>query len=221
MKILNLFAGIGGNRTLWGDKHEITSIEINQQIACVYHKRFPKDKTIIGDAYDFFEKHYKEFDFIWASPPCPTHSCMMSLQKNKKLPEMKLWSLIIFLKTWSKALWLVENVKSYYKPLVNPTTFLGRHSIWSNIPLTNKRFDNKVRQEEKKINNARARGFMKLKDDLKWLSNKHKIDLDLLNGFSKGKKIRILRNCVDYRIGNHVLKSLNKQTILGDFLSNQ
>jgi DNA (cytosine-5)-methyltransferase 1 len=27
MKILNLYAGIGGNRKLWGDEYEVTAIE--------------------------------------------------------------------------------------------------------------------------------------------------------------------------------------------------
>ena len=27
-EILNLYAGIGGNRKLWGDEHEITAIEL-------------------------------------------------------------------------------------------------------------------------------------------------------------------------------------------------
>jgi DNA (cytosine-5)-methyltransferase 1 len=29
MRILNLYAGIGGNRKLWGDDHEITAVELN------------------------------------------------------------------------------------------------------------------------------------------------------------------------------------------------
>lgn len=33
MKILNLYAGIGGNRKLWGDQHEITAVELNREIA--------------------------------------------------------------------------------------------------------------------------------------------------------------------------------------------
>ena len=33
MKILNLYAGIGGNRRLWGDEHEITAVEHNKDIA--------------------------------------------------------------------------------------------------------------------------------------------------------------------------------------------
>jgi len=31
MKILNLYAGIGGNRKLWGNDHEITSDGVNWQ----------------------------------------------------------------------------------------------------------------------------------------------------------------------------------------------
>ena len=87
MRILNLFAGIGGNRTLWGDEHEITAVENNQQIAMIYHKRFPRDKVIIGDAYEYLEKHYQEFDFIWASPPCITHTKLQTLPDFKKRLE--------------------------------------------------------------------------------------------------------------------------------------
>ena len=44
MKILNLYAGIGGNRKLWGNEHEITAIEKDENIACAYQTFFPKDK---------------------------------------------------------------------------------------------------------------------------------------------------------------------------------
>lgn len=33
MKILNLYAGIGGNRKLWGNEHDITAIEYDENIA--------------------------------------------------------------------------------------------------------------------------------------------------------------------------------------------
>lgn len=33
MKILNLYAGIGGNRKLWGDTHDITAVEFRDDIA--------------------------------------------------------------------------------------------------------------------------------------------------------------------------------------------
>ena len=32
MKILNLYAGIGGNRKLWGEEHEVTAIEYDEKI---------------------------------------------------------------------------------------------------------------------------------------------------------------------------------------------
>lgn len=36
MKILNLYCGIGVNRKLWGDKHQITAVEMSEDIATVY-----------------------------------------------------------------------------------------------------------------------------------------------------------------------------------------
>ena len=33
MNILNLYAGIGGNRHLWGDEHNITAVELNEKVA--------------------------------------------------------------------------------------------------------------------------------------------------------------------------------------------
>ncbi|KKK98144.1 hypothetical protein LCGC14_2645680, partial [marine sediment metagenome] len=53
MKILNLYAGIGGNRKLWGDKHEIIAIEIDPKIAAIYQDLFPNDKVIIADAHQY------------------------------------------------------------------------------------------------------------------------------------------------------------------------
>lgn len=42
MKILNLYAGIGGNRKLWPDDHEITAVENVQHINDI-------QDTAIGD----------------------------------------------------------------------------------------------------------------------------------------------------------------------------
>lgn len=36
MKILNCYAGIGGNRRLWGNEHDITAVELNSEIANIY-----------------------------------------------------------------------------------------------------------------------------------------------------------------------------------------
>lgn len=69
MKILNLYAGIGGNRKLWGDEHEITAVEYDPKIAEIYQKFFPNDKVIVTDAHQYLLEHFQEFDFIWSSPP--------------------------------------------------------------------------------------------------------------------------------------------------------
>lgn len=144
MKILNLFAGIGGNRTLWGNKHEITAVENNQQIALIYNKRFPKDKVVIGDAYDYFINNFEKYDVMWASPPCRTHSwynygligyAYKGKRRKVNLPDLRLYSLILFCKHQFRGKWVVENVRAYYKPLIKPICIRGRHCYWSNIPL--------------------------------------------------------------------------------------
>jgi len=135
MKILNLYAGIGGNRKLWGDEHEITAVEFDTNIAKIYKDNFPKDDMIVTDAHQYLLDHYKEFDFIWGSPPCPTHSgCnnFLNAQGVIRYPDMKLWQEIIFLNHFSKVPFCIENVKSYYKPLINPQ-IVGRHYFWCNF----------------------------------------------------------------------------------------
>lgn len=145
IKVLNLYAGIGGNRKLW-ENVEVTAIENNKSIAKIYQDFFPNDKVIIADAHKYLLEHYKEFDFIWSSPPCPTHSRLRYMGvKNEnyeaKFPDMQLYEEIIFLKYYSECKWIVENVKSYYDPLIRPTVYLDRHYFWSNFPITEKQFE--------------------------------------------------------------------------------
>ena len=139
MKILNLYAGIGGNRKLWGDEHEITAVELNEKIAGIYKDFYPKDTMIVTDAHEYLRKNFKDYDFIWASPPCPTHSRFNFLNnvRNKKIkyPEMSLYQEIILLKTWFKGQWCIENVISYYDPLLPPIES-GSHYFWTNFVFT-------------------------------------------------------------------------------------
>ena len=58
MKILNLYAGIGGNRKLWGDEHNITAVEINPNIAKIYQDLYPYDTVIVGDAHEYLRQHF-------------------------------------------------------------------------------------------------------------------------------------------------------------------
>ncbi len=141
MKILNLYAGIGGNRKLWGDEHEVTAVEIYPKIVKIYKKLFLKDQVIIADAHQYLLDHYKEFDFIWSSPPCQTHSGVnnfLNPQGIVRYPDMALWQEILFLEHFCKVKWVVENVKSYYLPIISPQR-CGRHYFWSNFIITNKK----------------------------------------------------------------------------------
>jgi DNA (cytosine-5)-methyltransferase 1 len=140
MKILNLYAGIGGNRKLWGDNHEITSVELDKKVANTYKELFPKDNVIVADAHEYLLDHYKDYDFIWSSPPCQSHSTTnyftQYIRKRPVYPSMKLHQEIIFLDNFYKGKFCVENVVSYYEPLIKPLK-IGRHYLWSNfsIPL--------------------------------------------------------------------------------------
>jgi DNA (cytosine-5)-methyltransferase 1 len=75
MRVLNLYAGIGGNRKLWTGC-EVTAVEIDSLIAIAYQKHFPNDRVLIGDAHEYLLNHYKEFDLIWSSRPCVSHSAV-------------------------------------------------------------------------------------------------------------------------------------------------
>ncbi len=95
MKILILYACLGGNRYKWGNDHDITAVEIDPKIAKVYQNQNPNDTVIIGDVHEYLLKHFAEFDFIWLSAPCQTHSKMVKAtrHKNKKYPDMSLYHL--------------------------------------------------------------------------------------------------------------------------------
>ena len=159
-KVLNLYAGIGGNRKLWKDV-DVTAVEINLNIGKIYSDFFPNDELIMEDAHQYLLEHFNEFDFIWSSPPCPTHSQVRYRigVLNDKLrpvyPDMILYQEIILLKYHFKNNWVVENTESYYEPLIKPQR-VGRHYFWSDFVISNLslnsdaiRFgDNTKREEE-------------------------------------------------------------------------
>lgn len=136
MKILNAFAGIGGNRELWGCEHEITAVEYDTKIARLYQERFPDDIVLVEDAWQYALNHHDDFDVIWASPPCQSHSRtndFIYANNLRRYPDLRLYGLIIFLRKWAKVPWLVENVIPYYNPLITPICKRGRHLYWSNV----------------------------------------------------------------------------------------
>jgi DNA (cytosine-5)-methyltransferase 1 len=201
-KVLNLYAGIGGNRKLWKDV-EVTAIEYTQDIADVYKNLYPDDTVIVTDAHQYLLDHYQEFDFIWSSPPCQSHSRMIRSGRNRKprYPDMKLYEEILFLKYNFNGLWVVENVKPYYQPLIEPK-YIGRHAFWTN-------FDFPDMDDEPKFNNFISDQNLKAKQKLmNWLD----IHFDK-NIYYEGNHCptQILRNCVHPKVGLHIFENASSE----------
>ena len=188
MKVLNLYSGIGGNRKLWQNVG-VTAIENNPEIAKIYHDFFPNDKVIVVDAHQYLLEHFKEFDFIWSSPPCPTHSQIRQNlgvrfgQNDVIYPDMSLYQEIILLMFNFKGKWVVENTIAYYEPLIKPQEVF-KHYFWANFKISKER-KKESRNHHSSINDLQKRkGF-----DL----NKYNVDKRLL-----------LRNCVEPEVGLHI-----------------
>lgn len=196
IKILNLYAGIGGNRLLWkGDIH-VTAVELDSMIANIYKDNFPNDEVIITDAHQYLLEHFKEYDFIWTSPPCPSHSHIRkeigveSGQVEAIYPDMKLYEEIILLQHYFKGKYVVENVVSFYEPLIKPQ-LIGGHYFWTNFGILN------IKTE------GRAHG-----GTIKELETRKGFKLENIIGINKTK---ILRNCVEPEIGLHIFDTAFKK----------
>ena len=200
MKILNLYAGDGGNRKLWSNEHEITAVEYDQSIAAIYKDLYPEDNVIVDDAHDYLITNFKQFDFIWSSPPCPTHSRMNFLLNQKetftlKYPDMKLYEEIIILQTFFKGYFVVENVKSYYDPLITPQES-GGHYFWAN-------FDIPKIDTRKKVRNDKGYTLAKKMEE-------KNIYIDNFHGY-KGDKRTLLNNAIESELGLVILKQIEEE----------
>ena len=196
MRILNLYAGIGGNRWLWGDEHEVVAVENEPYIAKLYSELFPNDTVICADAHEYLLEHFKEFDMIWSSPPCPTHSRVSTGLAGwgiYRYPDMTLYQEILFLRHFYKGVWVVENVIPYYKTLVEPQANIDRHLFWSNkdiVPYISER------SYKGAVTNATK----------ETLAAHHGIELP---ANTKGQR-KLLRNAVNPQLGLHVFKEVTK-----------
>jgi DNA (cytosine-5)-methyltransferase 1 len=204
MKILNLYAGIGGNRKLWGNEHEITAVEFDSRVAAVYQDIFPQDTMIVGDAHQYLLDHFHEFDFIWSSPPCPSHS---RLRKSMSVgvmgsvplyPDMKLYEEILLLQHYFKGKWVVENVRPYYEYLIQPTFVLGRHPYWSNFTVKPKQYES----DGVIVNGAAQR-----------IAERFGYDLDK---YDLPDKRKALRNAVNPEMGLYILQHASEQDLYQD-----
>lgn len=196
--VLNGYAGVGGNRKKWKGV-KVVAVEKDERIASVYKKLYPEDEVIVGDAHEYLLNNYQRFDFIWLSRPCQSHSRMQiaTRHKGKKFPDMVLYEEIIFLTHFFKGRWVVENVKPYYKPLIEPTAILGRHYFWSNFQIP------KIEIEQPK-NFIRKANLSERKELMDWLD----IHFEEKIYYEKSHcHTQILRNCVHPKIGLHVMEA--------------
>jgi|TARA_R110002033_G_scaffold72807_1_gene123998 DNA (cytosine-5)-methyltransferase 1 len=198
MKILNLYACLGGNRYKWNEVKEdieVTAIELDPEAARLYQERFPNDTVIIADAHQYLLDHYKEFDFIWSSPPCPTHSRARFARRettSAAYPDMKLYEEILFLDKWFKGKYVVENVIPYYEPLVHAKK-RGRHLYWTNFNLPSNLGERKG-------------GIMEGKDEVtKWCVF-HAYNFRKYKGTQSVQKMA--RNLVDYEVGKTIFETM-------------
>ena len=195
MRILNLYAGIGGNRKLWGNDHEITAVEINPEVANVYKEYFPNDTVIVGDAHQYLLADYQEYDFIWSSPPCQSHTKLMKFTRHdvRKYPDMRLYEEIILLDNFFKGKWVVENVDGYYTPLIQPKQKVDRHLFWANFNIG--------------LHKAPNFNGNKLKSYKGELEDYYGIKLPKKNIYFEGShdQYKILKNCVHPKTGKYIL----------------
>ena len=190
MKVLNLYACLGGNRYKWTDC-EVTAVELDPEAAKLYQERFPQDKVIVADAHQYLLKNYMNYDFIWSSPPCPSHSRMRKTntgQGERKseatYPDMNLYQEILLLEHFFKGKYCVENVIPYYEPLI-PAQKRGRHLYWTNFRLPNE------------LSSRKADNFINAK--VSELSKFHDYDFTKYKGVQRVDKMA--RNLVDYEAG--------------------
>ncbi len=206
MKILNLYACLGGNRYKWNEvaeeadiEIEVTAVELDEELAKMYCERFPNDKVVVADAHQYLLDNYQQYDFIWSSPPCPTHSrarywSIGANGKNPIYPNMKMYEEILLLEYHYKGKYVVENVTPYYEPLLNPKK-RNRHLYWTNFNLPNDLGD-------------RVAKVCQGTDELNRLCEFHDYDFTQYKG--EQPILKIARNLVDYKAGRTIF-----ETVLG------
>jgi len=197
-KILNLYACLGGNRYKWDEvaEIEVTAVELDPELAKLYQERFPNDIVIVADAHQYLLDHYKEFDFVWSSPPCPTHSkARFARHESTKTeyPDMKLYQEILFLSNYFKGKFVVENVIPFYTPLI-PAKKRGRHLYWTNFNLPTE------------LGEREGGAIGGHDDEIVRMSKFHDYDFKKYKGTQRRDKIA--RNLVDYEAGKTILQTV-------------
>jgi len=134
-RALDLFCGAGGaSKGLHRAGYEVCGIDIHEQPNYPFHYE-------IGDATSITTELLREFDFVWASPPCQAFTAY----KRRKNHVKKYPNYIPRVRKMLKAAgvpYVIENVPG--APLQNPVTLCGsmfllnvrRHRIFeTNFPV--------------------------------------------------------------------------------------
>jgi len=198
IKILDLFCGLGGvakGFQKYLDEHNIEyeyiAVDIDSLVLKAHKCNNPKSHVILRDAYSFTDDELKEFDFIWASPPCQSHSRANHIWKRYN-PDMRLYDLIRQLNGVGKP-FVVENVIPYYKPPIKPSYRIDRHFLWTNIKLP--LFIEKVKRPPLH------------KMGIKELAKYHDVMIDCLpQEWDPRTKRQHLRNMVNWRLSYRLAK---------------
>lgn len=221
MKFLNLYCGLGGNRTCWSG--DITAVEYDENIAKLYQKRFPDDEVIVRDCEEFLrdkEINLNQFNLIWASPPCQSHSQMQKFNRSKTqrspIPRMdQIYGLIVWLEQHYENYYVIENVQPHYKIPRPISARVDRHLFWANFPITSKKF------KQPKNKHGKIGGIMRNDnfDDLRFFADSLGLtsifnDIMLLKGY---RHITLIRNTIDPKIGKYIFNSFLKKPDLTKF----
>ena len=202
-KLLHLYAGLGGTTELLDENiYNITHVELNKDIAAVLQARKPNQLVIVADAHQYLLDYYKEFDIIWSSRPCQTHSRMNKFTRHNmvRYVDGELFEEIIFLTHYFKeGAWVVENVVPYYEPYGNPVK-IGRHLFWSNFTIP-PMLD--VPKSPKNMINLTTVGAKK--EMMDWLGIHYEKNI-----YYDGNHcpVQVLRNCVHPKIGYYIINSI-------------
>ncbi|OLZ39882.1 hypothetical protein A6E15_02300 [Natrinema saccharevitans] len=185
----------------------MTAVEIDDEVAAEYQRHYPKDDVVVADAHTFLKQHYDDgWDFIWASPPCQSHSRVSyamwhsdkahNRNRSPEYPDMRLYQEIVFLDRFFDGDWVVENVEPYYDELI-PGQKVGRHLFWSNYHIPD--FEEPARDFPFTSGNPSDREKLE-----SWLgiSTSKNIYLGTSND-----PTQVLRNAVHPELGRHVFDS--------------
>ncbi len=219
LRILDLFCGVGGVARGFqkyllenGIEFEYYAVDINDAILLAHRILNPHSVTLKRDAYSFTDHELRSYDFIWASPPCESHSRLMWIyNKNQpekwEPPDKKLWQLIERLYRLGIP-FVVENVRPYYRPPMRPTSYVCRHALWSNLSIPP--FD---------YSRINIDFFEHIKDDVHKLVEYHELNgvaeriIKTIGGVRKARDA--LRDMVHHRVSYEIAKRVIPQILDG------